>query len=487
MSSRVKKKPLRQYAVRTTLGFTCLLAVAVAITSVALYWALSHGLYRETDEVQEGDIREFVRHLTDSRRDETFLKSELNHEVASRAGQRVFYRLFDSAGRELWTVPESMSGRCLPPADVVANSLAGGREHLKIPVADGPDYLTLVFPVIRAGRQGQACQVAMSTVDIEDRLRKYAAIVFGVGAAVVFVGAVTSHRLVRRPLRVVGNMSRQVREITATSLHLRLSESDTGDEFDGLAKTLNGMLVRLEDSVGRLTQFTADAAHELRSPLARMRVAAEVALQGQHGAAELRESLSEIVEQAEELSGLVNSLLLLARQDGQALQGDREVLDCRNILEETVAVYGALAEEQGLTLRMKRADQGKILGNKQRLRQALGNLVENALKFTGSGGAVDVLGIADDEVYRMTVRDTGIGIAAEHLQRLFDRFYRVDPARTHATGGAGLGLSIVQMIASMHGGRIEVESQPGVGSTFTLVLPAQAATEAGHHGQPQGT
>ena len=471
MFSRIRKTWSRSFAFRTTLSFVCLLALAVATTSVAIYWGLRHSLLRETDEILEGDIREFARHLGDARWDESLLKSELEGEVASRGSQGVFYRLIDSSGRELWTVPKSMNGQLMPPRDAVLQSLAGDRSHHMLRGPAGQAYLTLIFPVAANGAAPRVCQIGMSMADIEARLGKYAALLLGIGTVVVLVGALTSHWLVRRPLRIIDAMNRQAREITARAMHLRLPDSGAGDEFDDLARTLNTMLDRLDDAMRRLTQFTADAAHELRTPLARMRTAAEITLHGEHCQKDQREALSAIVEQSEELGRLVDNLLLLARSGTETAGIADEPVDCDALLQETISIYEALADNKGVTMELGRADQGRISGNLQHMRRALGNLIENAIKFTEPGGKVDLSGAADTSVYRIAVVDTGRGIPQEHLPYIFDRFYRADAARSRPDGGTGLGLSIVKAIVEAHGGTVEAASSVGQGSRFTVTLP----------------
>lgn len=470
MSSSVRRL-LRSFALRTTLGFTAMLAAAEVILSVAVHWGLGYSLERELDEELEGDVREFIYHLTQPGWDQRLLKADLDHQAAAGSERGVFYRLFDASGNVLWTVPETRNYQLLPPPEAVNEALAGHRSQQVMNPDGRSRYMTLVYPATVPGGPVRACQVGMSMVNIERRLDKYALGLSLGGAVIVLLGAVVSYRLIRRPLALVREINQQARSITATALHLRLPEAGAGREFDELSATLNDMLARLEDSVGRLKEFTGDAAHELRSPLARMRVAAELALSGDRRPDELRETLAEMVEQTEELTALVDRLLLLAREDDGTSARGQETLDGRTLLEETLGVYQAVAEDKGLSMQILRADAGTVRGDRGRLLQAAGNLVENAVKFTAAGGSVRLSGLADGGEYRLEVRDTGCGIAPEDLPRVFDRFFRAERSRTPSVRGVGLGLSIVRAIAAAHGGRVEAVSQLGQGSTFTLILP----------------
>jgi len=310
----------------------------------------------------------------------------------------------------------------------------------------------------------------MSLRQVHERMAKYAYVFLGVGAAVVAAGGLASYRLLRRPIARMHAITTEARAISARSLDQRLRVTGAGDEFDDLAATLNEMLDRLAASVRSLERFVADAAHELRSPVARLRAAAEVALRSPRlSLAEARATLADICRQADAMTRLVDDLLLLAREEAGPPTASGERVDAAALLEEVVGLYEGAAEEKGLDLRLVSAEAGTVRGRRQRLLRALGNLIDNAVKFTPPGGRVEVGGSADGTVYRFAVSDTGPGIPPDHLPHVFERFYRSEPAR--GTGGTGLGLSIVQAIARAHGGEVAVESEPGRGSRFTLTLP----------------
>jgi heavy metal sensor kinase len=248
-----------------------------------------------------------------------------------------------------------------------------------------------------------------------------------------------------------------------------LPRTKAGDELDELAGTINGLLDRLAAYHAQASRFTADASHELRSPLAAMRAAVEVTLQQPRTAADYRDVLASLGEQCERLTALVNGLLLLARADTGEVTVRREMVDLSALAEEAAEMYEPLAEERGLAFRWECPPGAAVLGDAQRLRQLVTNLVDNAMKFTPSGGSVRLGVQRDGQNATLSVSDTGIGIAAEHLAHVFERFYQADPARS--SSGAGLGLSICRWIVEAHGGAITAKSQEGDGTTFTVRLP----------------
>ena len=471
MFSRLNRDVFRRFDVRTMLGFAFLLAVAVLVVFLAFWHGLERSLEREMDEVLEGDVREFIYHLTQSGWDEDALRKELEHETASRSEHGAFYRVFDASGAARWTIPPALSGRCLPAPEEIRSVLAGHRQHLWHSQAGRPDSISVLYPAPTQDGRFLGCQVGMSLGQVQERMAKYAYVFAAVGAAVVAMGGVASYLLLRRPLKRMQAIAAEAARITASNLDRRLPDSRSGDEFDELARTLNTMLDRLSASVQSLERFAGDAAHELRGPVARLRAAAEVVLESEHpGEADARAALADVVGHADQLSRLIEDLLFLVREEGGAPAARQETVDAASLLEEVVSLYEGPAEEKGVCLRLDRADAATLRGHRQRLLRALGNLVDNAIKFTMPGGRVEVSGVADEIFYRFSVSDTGCGIAPEHLPRVFERFYRGDPTRASGSG-TGLGLSIVRAIARSHGGNVSVAGEPDKGSLFTFTVP----------------
>jgi heavy metal sensor kinase len=276
----------------------------------------------------------------------------------------------------------------------------------------------------------------------------------------------------RRALAPVDRITHTARSITADSLSQRLAVPDTGDEIERLSETLNEMIARIESSFTRISRFTADASHELRTPLAVMRTTAEVALRGPQSATEQRAALEYIIAELERTSSLVENLLLMAKADsGNNLR--KEPVDVGAALREACAQAEVLARVKGVRLDARISGEPlSIMGDREAVRRLFLILLDNAVKYTPAGGVCAVsLQQADGNVVGL-VKDTGLGISKEDLPFVFDRFYRVDRARSRDQGGAGLGLAIGSWIAQAHGGTIRVESELNLGSQFTVRLPA---------------
>jgi heavy metal sensor kinase len=272
-------------------------------------------------------------------------------------------------------------------------------------------------------------------------------------------------------LRPFTESIRTARRLVPEDLSERLPLSGSGDELDDLAATINGLLDRLAAYHARAVRFTADASHELRSPLGAMRAAIEVALQKPRSREEYRSVLSTLGEQCDRLTRLVNGLLLLARADAGEILVAREPVDVASLAREVVELFDPVAEEKGVDLVTEITEPITVTGDPSRLRQLMTNLLDNALRFTDGGGSA-VVGIGRGErTATIRVRDTGPGISAEHLPHVFDRFYQADSSR--ASGGCGLGLSICRWIVQVHGGSIEATSTEGKGAEFTVELPVK--------------
>jgi signal transduction histidine kinase len=270
-----------------------------------------------------------------------------------------------------------------------------------------------------------------------------------------------------RALRPVDQITRTAQKIAGgNDLSARLNLPDTGDEISRLAATFDAMLARLEDAFRRERQFTADASHELRTPLAAMQAILGVVRQGKRPVGEYRQAMDDLTEETDRLRGLTEDLMRLARGEEEAGLSHEQVA-FSNLLTDVVDSLRPLADEKGLVLHCQVPKDLTLTGDMDALIRLFVNLLDNAIKYTEHGEITVTASIKGSEII-VDVIDTGIGIPPEHLPRIFDRFYRVDPARS--AGGAGLGLAIARQIAEAHGGRLEVRSAPGAGSTFTVLL-----------------
>ena len=278
-----------------------------------------------------------------------------------------------------------------------------------------------------------------------------------------------------RALEPVDRMITEVREITdGRTLHRRLAVPMERDELGRLAETLNQMMARLERNFAALRRFTADASHELKTPLTVVRAGVERAITRPEMPSETLAPLEETLQEVNRMTELLDSLLTLARADEGRAELHRELVDLREIIAETGETGELLAEHAGVGMEIRLPPEPVVVSvDRSRVRQLALNLIENAVKYTPRGGQVSVELAGSDGRAMFTVADTGIGIAPGDLPHVFDRFWRADSARTRTSerAGTGLGLAISKWIAEAHGGTIDVQSRPGRGTTFTVGLP----------------
>jgi heavy metal sensor kinase len=312
---------------------------------------------------------------------------------------------------------------------------------------------------------------AVDETSLRDTLRTLAAILatgipFAAGLAIA-----GGYFLAGRVLSPVGAMAQKAREITAESLAKRLPVDNARDEFGQLATVFNDTLSRLQDAFERLRRFTADASHELRTPLTAMRSVGEVALQNPVDAATYRDVIGSMLEEVDRLTRLVDSLLILTRADSGKIQPVLEMLDLGALAGHVIDQLRVLADEKQQELGLRAPIRVHAKGDAALIRQALMNLIHNAIKYTPSGGTITVDVSATGGRAMIEVRDTGPGIAAAHRGRIFDRFYRVDASRSREDGGVGLGLAIARWAVEANGGQIELASEVTDGSLFRVILP----------------
>ena len=390
-----------------------------------------------------------------------------------RSPQQTWVRIVDTGGRTLVETPGM--GEVLPVASFPAETLtqAGDGVRREVSTASGMLFDTLSARVLTdAGNpDGRVLQVAMDRADEELLLAHYRARLWLVlAAAVVFCSGI-GYAIARRGMQPIGRVTATARRVRSSTLHERIDLTDLPTELRALAGTFNEMLDRLEESFAQVSQFSADVAHELRTPVNNMRGEIEVALGRARSVEDYRETLGSALEECLRLSRVIQSLLFLARAETAAGSPHHDRIEVGQEIAAVLDFYEAAAAEAGVDLC---ADDGSgIIAcfDRTLFQQAIGNLVANAIAHTPPGGSVTVRSWRTGEVLRVEVADTGRGIAAEHLPHVFNRFYRADPARSGASGNVGLGLAMVRSIAVLHGGSVVMESRPGHGTRVILEAP----------------
>lgn len=289
--------------------------------------------------------------------------------------------------------------------------------------------------------------------------------------ATALLALVSGWFLANRALIPVNAITRTARDISEKDLSRRIVMPLPNDELGQLAQTFNGMLDRIESAFRRQRQFTADAAHELRTPLSIMQTGLEVVLSQQRTAKDYRATLENMREEVLRLSQLTTHLLLLARADAHTLTIEPHPVDLSLLLNTVAEQVAVAAEQKRITLQCDIPPSVYVKADEDRLIQLVLNLLENAVKYTSTGGSITVRLTESSGQVCFSIVDTGVGISPQHLPHIFDRFYRIDRSRNREQGGFGLGLAIARQIARLHGGDIHVTSQVGVGTQFTVTLP----------------
>ncbi len=467
-----KRKPLT-IGVRLTLWGAGMTLLVCLLMSAVLYVGMYYSLLREVDGFVHGEVRELTALVKEHPGDYAAAQKAIRLELGSRPRADLSFRVFDARGRLLISSDPNDKGDQWFPLPSDFESLLAHRYYLTVhPPGKAHPIRTCSMTLPQPDGTLLIAQAGY-LLDHMSQSLAYLRRNCGIALTVVVVLAlVVSRFMAYRSLRSVDLMTATAMRIGTRRLTDRLPRTGNGDEIDRLAETLNNMLDRIESHVRRLQQFTADASHELRSPLAALRGNAEVALTSARSADDLRHVIEDSVEHYDRLSRIAEDLLLLARVDAgeNILRPERIRLD--KAVEDVVDLYAPLAADRKIELQFDRRQEIVLRADGARVRQVVGNLIDNAIKYTEGPGRIEVSLTASNGHARIGVRDTGVGIPSDELPHVFDRFYRVDRSRSlRRAPGSGLGLPICRSIIEAHGGRIDLESKYGEGTTATVVLP----------------
>jgi two-component system heavy metal sensor histidine kinase CusS len=460
----------KQLAWFYTLATSAMLILALGF----LYWVLATTLEREDENFLDNRVHALRIILQEQPENTKALEREIIDENIGLASYQyyTYSRILDESGRTLYEAP-GMSQE-IPPA-VFPDLNESDNKAKKWRTAKGKIYRLIATQVGTgtANLPKRQIQVALDETSEDAQLSRYARYLGGVLLIGILASAVIGIVAARRGLRPLADITKAAERITASQLHERIDVASWPQELVSLARAFDDMLNRLEDSFNRLSQFSADLAHELRTPINNLRGEAEVALSKPREAHEYREILASSLEEYDRLSRMTDSLLFLAKADsGQAMVTSLP-LAARKEIEKITDFYEALAAEQGVHVICE--GEGTLDADPILFRRAISNLLSNALHYTPSGGKITFsIHRADGGGIEIVCCDTGIGIAQEHLPKIFDRFYRANPSRNAQTEGAGLGLAIVKSIISLHGGEVSIQSTPGAGTSIRLIFPATA-------------
>ena len=485
---------LRSLRFRLMLLNAIVVLLASMGTLIGLRAGMRFALVHELDQILSEDLEEIELDLAEAGSpNSSILSSQLNRKARGHVQHRWFVQI-----RDMNPITTALEGN--ESTDPAIEKLAPAKnlwQSVNVPteLEFGPIEATVPKTVggyrllDRIGKLSDNSAVRIrvgASMNLIDRdltlIDQIIGIAFGLGLVIAPLGGFWLAGRVTRPLATIINTADRLRP---EELSERLPMRGTGDELDHLSHTLNLLLDRIANFLQQRKDFLANAAHELRTPLAALRSTAEVALRSQRSAQEYQELLGTIVEESESLELLVNQLLLLAETeaDTETLMLTGEPVAMVELIERSCDMFVGVAESRSIELSYKIVRPSIVKGNRHHLRQVINNLIDNSLKFTPAGGRVFITLDVDMSTTMacFSVQDTGVGIAIDEKPRLFDRFYRGDRSRRRdaVTRGTGLGLSICQAIVKGHGGTLSVESQIGQGSCFLVSLPQYHPTEKG--------
>jgi heavy metal sensor kinase len=459
---------------RLTLWYGLVLATVLAVFGTAVFLTMRHELLKRVDEALAGELDE-VSDDIQAAKEGAKLLTQLERRFARHEGYE--FQVSRVGGE-----PSFRSDRLKPrrfPLPAVASSLRHldfesaplGTENISL---QSLGHLRLMSRLVPGPDGPVIVQTATSLASIDQELTELLTVLLLAGPLALVCALGGGYILARQALAPVDRIVHTAKQITATRLDKRIDVANTNDELGRLASTLNGMIARLEQSFEETRRFTADAAHELRTPIAVLRTAAEVSLRQPREPEQYRAILEDQLEELERLSRLAERLLFLCRGDAGLVPIARQPVDLREVVEDVAEHMGVVAEARSVALLAEGVARCTVQADPEHIRRLLFNVVDNAIKCTPAKGTVRIEVFGGDADARIVVTDSGIGIAPEHLPHVFQRFYRVDPAREPDVGGAGLGLAIARSIAEGHGGSIAIESTVGVGTRVVLTVPVSS-------------
>lgn len=465
---------LRSIRARLTLWYTSLLTVTFLVLGGVAYGLLMYSLAHDVDVALHSVARALAEQT--KRGASGLIPADIDAVFRRFFGVSPWDRYFemrDSFGHHDPRWPRQRSGK-LPLSQEARENAEAGLPTLETIEGMGEyPVRVLTRPVIQAGRVISLAQVGMSLESLYETRRRFILIMAGLLPLGILLAGGGGWFLARRALAPVDRMSEAARRISAEHLTERLEGTGAGDELDRLATTLNAMLGRLDMAFRQIRQFSADASHELQTPLTILKGELEVALRTPRSPEAYQDHLRSALEEVDRIARLVDGLLLLARADAGVLRMDRRPLDLAVLVRDIYDQTGILADKQNIMLDLGPVASVVIQGDHDRLRRLVLNLVDNGIKYTPAGGRVTISLQRNGPWASLRVSDTGIGLTPEEEERVFQRFYRATDARARSQEGSGLGLCIAISIAEAHGGKIQVESDPKRGSTFTVLLPLE--------------
>ncbi|MGB8061421.1 MAG: heavy metal sensor histidine kinase [Candidatus Sulfotelmatobacter sp.] len=457
--------------VRLTLWYLAIFALGELVFGAGMWFILRENLYDMVDDDLESQVDDLKSFLESQKKDVSIAKLQeeanetytIEHSgdylaVYAENGELIYRSAFLEAHPQL-----------LLPAGQIKQARSRSQKI-------GGQHFRFIYETLAVNGHVFTVEMGLPSDDAVDTLHLFRFYLLMFAPLLLLIAAGVGYWMSRRALSPVDALVRTACEVGGANLGSRLQKLETGDELQRLSDTLNEMLDRIETAFLRVTQFTADASHELRTPVSLIRTEAELALRRSRGEAEYKESLRHILLEAERTTVLIEQLLSLARADSGRETLHMQTVDLHQTLRSMVESWQQVAIIRDLQFSAKMDEDGAlVMGDETMLRRLIDILLDNAFQYTPSPGTVSLLLEQREDTIAIAVQDSGVGIAEEEQSKIFQRFYRVDQARSRGRGGTGLGLAIAHWIVTQHHGSIRVESLPGQGATFRVELPKIAS------------
>jgi heavy metal sensor kinase len=447
--------------------FGAVLGIYICGACALQYWQLNEQLYHA--EIKDLETVEGLLFFTPD--GHLLLREDYFSHPQTRLLLDRYMEVLSSSG-ELLFRNQRLGGMNLDGAPIPGGGEVGFPSK-RMRLADGTPVLTISHFHFLEGKP-LLIRLAYSTEPIRASLLESIGLLMLAMPLALIAAGFAGYRVAGQALNPLEQMARQTEQITAKRLNERIPVDNPHDELGHMARVLNELLVRLEESFEKLQHFTSDVSHELRTPLAAMRSVGEVGLQEDHSTEKYRDIIGSMLEEVARLTSMIDTLLTIAHADSGVFELQRSVFPMMDLVQESVGVVGVLAEDKKQTISIAGESEISVFADRSFLRMAVINLLDNAVKYSPAGSTIRLsLSAADGSgSVQLDIEDEGPGIPEDKALRVFDRFYRVDEGRTRDAGGAGLGLSIAQWAVEAHGGKINLTRRSPNGSIFSIHLPA---------------
>jgi two-component system OmpR family sensor kinase len=471
--------PFTSIRSKLTAWYVLLLGIILVLFSILLFFFLSKRLNESVDSSLTLSARIVARSTQISNSRTPFPGLDLFFDQFMGFGRDKSYKIYDGSGN-IGSLSKNFDGSQFPLSEIAYSAaLKGGTSYETFIISDNHPIRVITMPVIRNGKLANLVQVGTSKKVVVDTLKNLAIILWTAVPSVLLLTALIGRFIARRALKPVAKITQTAKDIgSGANLSQRIPVPEVKDEIGELALTFNSMMDRLESSFSQMRQFSSDASHELRTPLTVLKGQSELTLGKERKPKEYQEVISSNLEEIQYMSKVLEDLFMLSKSDENQIALDYESVDLKLLIEEICRHAQIIASEKNIKIITAYIERIQVYGDPVRLRQMIWNVIINGIKYTQPDGEVTVSLQEKKDIALITIQDNGIGISNSDLPLIFNRFYRVDKARSREEGGTGLGLSICKFIVDAHKGSIDIESTLGEGTKFKIKLPKQNLSTA---------